>query len=327
MESSSKQDAAALKARGDLAGLGRLLLDQDTWVRVEAADALGEIGDPAAMDALIASIAAPCQGTYADRARGAARAAMSKLGPPTSDQCRRLIEMGGSGPWEAIALMKQHAMADDAVVGLWYRAATGDWEGADASRSEAMALILEMLGQTQYSLAAVQGLRAAGAAGVPHLVALLKSDLPEKRDSFGPSLEKDALAALSAIDAPEAREAVAKHFSAIAAGSLDDKTARCRDCLVAAGGEPALSALLGELADPRPVRRAAAAAALGALDDRRALPALEEALRDGYCTVTVLESAPDNVTDEFLREAMLRTREDYPVRDAAAAAIERLRGS
>jgi len=40
--------------------------------------------------------------------------------------------------------------------------------------------------------------------------------------------------------------------------------------------------------------------------------------------VSVIQSAPDNVTDDFLREALQRTEEHYPVREAAAAAIARL---
>lgn len=314
-----------LKDRGDLEGLSRLLLGSDAIVRWEAADALAELGDPAAMDALIATFGVRCDGPYADRARGAVEAAMARLGPPASGQLRALIDIGTSGPWAAVRLIRTFNLVDDPAVGLWYRAATGEWEGADASRPQAMALILERLEQPSYWMAAVQGLRAAGAVGVPHLVRLLARDLPEARDPFAGSRETAALDALSRVDSPEAREAVARHFKTISAGSLDDKTSRCRDCLVVAGGEPALQALMEELSDSRPVRRAAAASALGRLGDRRALPALRVALDfDDDRRVIEIQSAPDNVTDDFLRESLQRVEERYPVREAAAAAIARL---
>ena len=174
-------------------------------------------------------------------------------------------------------------------------------------------------------MAAVQGPRAAGVVGIPHLVGLLARDLPEMPDPFAGSRETAALDALSRIDTPEAREAVARHFKTISAGSLDDKTSRCRDCVVVAGGDPALQALVEELTDSRPVRRAAAASALGRLGDPRALPALRVALDfDDDCRVSAIQSAPDNVTDDFLREGLQRTEERYPVREAAAKAIARL---
>jgi HEAT repeat protein len=251
---------------------------------------------------------------------------MSKLGRPTSAQLRRLVDVGGSGPWEAIELVKQHDMKDDPEVGLWYRAVTGDWDGADASSPEAMALILEGLTPSKYLYAAISGLGAAGAPGVQHLVAILDKESPNERDAFGPSPAKNAFDALCANRAPEAREAAAAHFARMRAGGDDEKAARCRDGLVVSGGELALNALLAELEDERPKRRAAAAQALGALGDPRALPALEAALADPYREVVILEQAPDNITDDFLREAMLRTDEKHPVRAAAAAAVARLRG-
>jgi len=174
-------------------------------------------------------------------------------------------------PGDTVATLKDHGdldglsirtfnLVDDPAVGLWYRAATGEWEGADASQPQAMALILERLEQPNYWMAAVQGLRAAGVVVIPHLVRLLGRDLPEMRDPFAGSRETAALEALSRIDAPEAREAVARHFKTISAGGLDDKTSRCRDCLVVAGGEPALRALVEELSDSRPVRRPSSSA-------------------------------------------------------------------
>lgn len=224
MATSPTEDVATLKARGDLDGLSRLLVGGDAIVRWEAADAVADLGDPAALDALIATFGSRCVGPYADRARAAVEAAMARLGPPSAEQFRRLIDIGGSGPWAAVTLIRTFNLVNDPVVGLWYRAATGEWEGADASQPEAMALILELLQKSGYWMAAIRGLAAAGREGIPHLVGLLAHDSPEK--PFG--MDTWALDALSRIDAPEAREAVASHFRATAAGNLDDKTASCR---------------------------------------------------------------------------------------------------
>jgi len=72
MAGAGEQRVRELRERRDVAGLGRLLQDPDAGVRIEAAEALGEIGDPAALDALIASVGAPCDDALlCDRVRAA----------------------------------------------------------------------------------------------------------------------------------------------------------------------------------------------------------------------------------------------------------------
>ena len=140
MSGTGEARVRAARERRDVAELGRLVLDADAGVRIEAAEALSEIGDAAAFDALIASIGTRCDDALlCDRVRAAASVAMSKLGRPTREQLLRLVDMGGAGPWEAMELIRRHGMRDDPLVGLWYRAASGDWAGADASSEEAMA--------------------------------------------------------------------------------------------------------------------------------------------------------------------------------------------
>lgn len=95
--------------------------------------------------------------------------------------------------------------------------------------------------------------------------------------------------------------------------------------LAGQGSGEALDVIVAALGSPRPQRRAAAARACGKAGDPRAVPALEAALQDDYHVEVVVSEASDHITDDFLRDALSSTRESWPVREAAAGALDSTR--
>lgn len=93
---------ARLKERRDTAGLAHLLDRGDPSVRHLAAVALGDLGDPAALDALLAALAGPDE----EGVRWRAAEGLARLGAPAVTGLAALA--GGSDPdvrWKAIVAL------------------------------------------------------------------------------------------------------------------------------------------------------------------------------------------------------------------------------
>ncbi len=93
---------ARLKERRDMAGLVRLLQRGDPSVRHLAAAALGDLGDPAALDALLAALAGPDE----EGVRWRAAEGLARIGEPAVAGLAALAEDGDPDVrWKAIVAL------------------------------------------------------------------------------------------------------------------------------------------------------------------------------------------------------------------------------
>jgi len=293
-------------------------LEDTATVRLAAAEALGALGEPAALSQLLEAAARPATTEDEQKAATAVRAALAALGPPSSEELLGLLTGDAEQRRVAVGWLRKEPRPDDPLTGAWFRALTGDWAGGDPMKMRGGREALQtLLADSEYARLVMAGLGSAGEAIVPMLEAELT------RTTW---LAPYAFQALCAMKSPRARAAAASGYEGVVARAGGNGADTCRAALARMGGAEALEALIRELSCADWSRRVKAAEALGLLGDRAALPALQVALADPFSQAQVTAAAPDQYADDFVREAMLRTTDVYPVRDAARRAIERLGG-
>ena len=230
-----------------LVALAATLTDANAEVRLAAAQALGELDDPRAIEALSQALR-----TDADpRVRETAAWALGEIESPTAVPA-------------LIAALRAEKVATvrDRIV-----RALGEIEDARAVDAIGDALRDESVAVRRTAIWALGEIESADA--VPALMPFLKDDDVEVR--------KQAAWALGEIESPNAVDALS--------AAIRDADVNVREMVVWALGEiesgRAAPALAAAMKDEQPVVRRKAAWALGEIDDlRSAPPALIEALRD-----------------------------------------------
>ncbi|GEM_PF-2197464 len=278
-------------------------------VRHQAAQALGELGLPEAVPALLETLAADPEGIV----RQAAIGALGQIGDPRAAPALRA----------SLEMEKDMLLRAEAALALG-RLRGDDMENTNA-RVEALLQALQREEEPLVRAAIALGLGEARPRGaVPALVALLHGREPE-------SVRRSAAWALARIATPEARSALREALSA------DPEIRLAAAFALGGAGDPAaVPALRGAaLDDPDPEDRARAAQLLGSLSDPTAAEALVQLLRsDRYASVRraaaealgALGDADAAAVPLALPAlvAALETDRDRSVRAAAAAALGEL---
>ena len=285
--------AEALGELGDpraVESLVRYLADADAGVRVAAAEALGRLGDPRAVEPLTRIILADADASV----RRTTAEALGRLGDP------RAVE----------PLVRVLADADASV-----RRTAAEVLGK-LGDPRAVEPLAQVLADTDASVRRVAA-EVLGRLGDPRGIDLLVRDLAAAH----PSKHQDGVIALVHLGGPRAVEPLTR--------SLADADASVRrtaaEVLGELGDPRAVDPLARVLADADARMRWAATQALGRLGDPRAVEPLVRSLADADASVRqTAAGALGRLGDPRAVEPLVRVLADASVRRAAAEALVRL---
>jgi len=245
-------DALMPEGEKAFAAIRSALSDRSDVVRERAAGALGQIGDPAAVPDLIATLNGPVRDPARDQyVRVAA--------------VRALARLGGDDAINAIITTMKDGNAED-----WVRreavdaaAATGDKRLAPALREAMRDRIPQIRSVAAHSYASV-----AGKEAVPVLIDLLRTE----KD---PYVRRTAVQMLAQLNDPRAVPALTNSLK----DSEPAVVLAAAEALVSVGGPKGVDVLVTALQAPIELERLAAATVLANRLDPRAVPTLQALLR------------------------------------------------
>ncbi len=253
------------------------------------AEALGEIGDPRAIPALVGALK-----DENERVRRAAAVALGRIGAPAVPALIGALKDADREVRRAAAEALGRIGDREAVPALIGALKDADWEVRGA---------------------AAEALVRIGAPAVPALVGALKDENGWVRGAAAEALGRvgDPRAVPALVGALEDAEEWVRRAAAGALGRIGDREA--------------VPALVGALEDADWWVREAAAEALGRIGDREAVPALTEALKDAYERVRRAAAwALGEIGDREAVPALVGALKDADreVRRAAAGALGRI---
>jgi hypothetical protein len=243
-----------LREQGDIPGLIRALRNRDPAVQYDAVEALGELADPAATDALMSALT----GDKYSGIRWKAAEALVKIGEPAVPSLIAALTHSDEGVrWKAAVTLGE----------------IGDQRG--------IIPLIGLLSDTDRFVRsrAAYALGLAGPPAIPALSETLK-DAPS-------GVRTGIVTALGKMHDPAAIRVLIR---ALTDSSEDVR----QDIItsLASQGEEAIDLLVAALADPEPLRQQGAAMALGALGRPEVLEPLQKALETaGSPTREVISSA------------------------------------
>jgi HEAT repeat protein len=295
------------------------LKDEQYWVRHEAAQALGELGDARAVEPLIAAL----KDEYPEVREGAAQA-LGKIGEPAvepliaalKDEYREVREgvaqaLGELGDARAVEPLIAALKDEDS----WVRhvAAQGLVKIGEPAVEPLIAALKDEDSWVRH--VAAQGLVKIGEPAVEPLIAALKDEYREVREGVAQALGelRDARAVEPLIAALKDEQYWVRHEAAQALGKI---------------GEPAVEPLIAALKDEQHWVRHEAAQALGELRDARAVEPLIAALKDEqYWVRHEAAQALGELRDARAVEPLIAALKDEyrEVREGVAQALGELR--
>lgn len=261
-------DVQRLKERGDIDGVLKALGHKESDIRLQAVRVLGELGNPRAVEPLMASL------EDSDRAvRAEAVRALQRLADP------RAVE----------PLL---AALEDSYNDVRAEAARALQQLADP---RAIDPLLALMGRERgyvrmFAMRALGDL--AGVASVAPILAALDAASFQGRPPDEPDAARETIAKIGRPAVPALIAARSRH---------DDVRQLIIELLGTLGGDDAVDALVERLRDPDPHDRRHAAIALGRLGDARALGALVSALTDRESYVQ--EAAAQAIDARWAEEA------------------------
>jgi HEAT repeat protein len=243
-----------LREQGDIPGLIRALRNRDPAVQYDAIEALGELADPAAIDALILALT----GDKYSGIRWKAAEALGKIGEPAVPSLIAALTHPDEGVrWKAAITLGE----------------IGDQRG--------IIPLIGLLSDTDRFVRsrAAYALGLAGSPAIPSLSETLEDAPSEVRTGI--------VTALGKMHEPAAISVLIRALTDSSEDVRQDIIS-----LLASQGEEAFDLLVAALADPEPLRQQGAAMALAAMGRPEALEPLQKALESaGSPTREVLSSA------------------------------------
>jgi len=257
-----------LREQGDIPGLIRALRNRDPAVQYDAVEALGELSDPAATDALISALT----GDQYSGIRWKAAEALAKIGEPAVPSLIAALDHPDEGVrWKAAITLGE----------------IGDQRGI-------IPLIGLLSDKDRFVRSrAAYALGLIGSPAIPALSEMLKEAPYEVR--------RGTVTALGKMNDSAATRVLIR---ALTDSSEDVR----QDIItsLATQGEPAVDLLVAALADPEPLRQQGAAMALAAMGRPEALEPLHKALESAESpTREVISSAIGEIRS---RKAQERTK-------------------
>ncbi|MCG7855063.1 MAG: HEAT repeat domain-containing protein, partial [Methanoregulaceae archaeon] len=257
-----------LREQGDIPGLIRALRNRDPAVQYDAVEALGELADPAATDALISALT----GDQYSGIRWKAAEALAKIGEPAVPSLIAALDHPDEGVrWKAAITLGE----------------IGDQRG-----------IIPLIGllSDKDRFVRSRAAYALGLIGSPAIPAL--SEMLEEAPY---EVRRNTVTALGKMNDPAAIRVLLRALT----NSSEDVRQDIITSL-ATQGEQAFDLLVAALADPEPLRQQGAAMALAAMGRPEALEPLHKALESaGSPTREVISSAIGEIRS---RKAQERTK-------------------
>ncbi|NIA12001.1 MAG: hypothetical protein GWP10_20345 [Nitrospiraceae bacterium] len=300
-------DIDELKRRKDVGGLIDALADEEEWVRLHAAEALGEIGEPA-VEPLITALRDEHEYVRLYAAIALGETGDKRAVEPLITALRDEHEYVRGNAAEALGKIGDERGVEPLITALGDEESLVRLYAAEAlgviGDKRAVEPLIKALGDedeyVRWSAAEALG-KIGDERGVEPLITALKDEDGDVRGDAAEALGKigDKRAIEPLITALRDEEKGVRGDAALALGEIGDKRA-VEPLITALGDEEedvrfAVAISLGKFGDERAIEplitalrdeekgvRGDAAEALGKIGDKRAIPALEKATSDSY---------------------------------------------